>query len=485
MCSLYAEQLHQPRAHQVIWIVDRDAFGARSRPTDDGDRAGAHPERGGERTAYGLIGPAVHGGRGHRDHEGVPAEAATHAGARGARPDANDELHRAHCRGLRWAVMDCHYYDAGVCRSCTLMGTPYERQLADKQSVAAQLLAEHVGPTRWSEPFDSRESGFRNKAKLVVGGRPGEITLGILDATQTAVDLSECGLYEPGLQAAFAPLAHLIEDLRLLPYDVRKARGELKNLLVTHSPSGELMVRFVLRSERQAQRIADAVPAIGDFVDGVAVVSINLQPEHKAILEGPHERVLTARQSLSMELGQVRLHLRPNSFFQTNTDVAIGLYHQAQQWISQVAPDVVWDLYCGVGGFSLYAGAPGRRIFGAEISADAIASARQSASELAASESGGVGSFTFAAGDAAVMARDAGWPGPDLVIVNPPRRGIDARLAADLESSGASFLLYSSCNPVTLARDLTRLPSFHVEQARLFDMFPQTGHSEVLVLLQR
>lgn len=72
MCSLYAEQLHQPRAHQVIWIVDRDAFGARSRPTDDGDRAGAHPERGGERTAYGLIGPAVHGGRGHRDHEASP-----------------------------------------------------------------------------------------------------------------------------------------------------------------------------------------------------------------------------------------------------------------------------------------------------------------------------------------------------------------------------------------------------------------------------
>ncbi|MCB1300414.1 MAG: 23S rRNA (uracil(747)-C(5))-methyltransferase, partial [Tetrasphaera sp.] len=116
--------------------------------------------------------------------------------------------------------MDCHYYDAGVCRSCTRMGMPYADQLRDKQSAAAAVLAAHVAPAAWRDPFAGTESGFRNKAKLVTGGAPGEVTVGILDARGRGVDLRDCGLYEAPLQAAMTPVVRIVEDLRLLPYDV-------------------------------------------------------------------------------------------------------------------------------------------------------------------------------------------------------------------------------------------------------------------------
>ncbi len=374
--------------------------------------------------------------------------------------------------------MDCHYYDAGVCRSCTRMGMPYADQLRDKQSAAAAVLAAHVAPAAWRDPFAGTESGFRNKAKLVTGGAPGEVTVGILDARGRGVDLRDCGLYEAPLQAAMTPVVRIVEDLRLLPYDVPKRRGELKHLLLTTSPAGELMVRFVLRSTGQLARIRDALPRLLSEVPGTRVVSANIQPEHKAVIEGADEIVLTDDDTLPMDLDGIRLHLRPNSFFQTNTSVTKGLYRQAREWISDLDPTVVWDLYCGVGGFALNAAGPGRRVFGSEVSAEAIASARISAAERG-------GEVHFEAGDSARVLAESGWPAPDLVIVNPPRRGLDADLAAQIENGPAAYLLYSSCNPQTLARDLDRMPSFQVRAARLFDMFPQTTHAEVLILAGR
>ncbi|MFL6062037.1 MAG: methyltransferase domain-containing protein, partial [Marmoricola sp.] len=137
----------------------------------------------------------------------------------------------------------------------------------------------------------------------------------------------------------------------------------------------------------------------------------------------------------------------------------------------------VWDLYCGVGGFALNLAAPGRSVTGVETSAEAVASARTAADRL------GVEAL-FVAADAtdwALGQRDA----PDLVVVNPPRRGIGEELAGWLDGSRAEYVLYSSCNPETLARDLAAMPGFAAVGARVFDMFPHTDHVEVLTLLRR
>ncbi|MFX0539524.1 methyltransferase domain-containing protein [Ornithinimicrobium sp. Y1847] len=400
--------------------------------------------------------------------------------------------------------MQCDYFDAGVCRSCTLMGVPYAVQLADKGTHLREVLAGQVAESVWLDSFPNTESRFRNRAKLVVAGRKGAPTLGILDEQGRGVDLRHCGLYEPGLAEAVPILAELISGSGLTPYDVPTRQGELKHLLVTHSPDGELMIRFVLRSPGQQRRVEELIPTLHAALPGTRVVSVNLQPEHKAVLEGEQEEVLTEADTLPMRVNDITLHLRTRSFFQTSTAVAAALYSQAREWAvdlnhdpatacGDLSPAKVLDLYCGVGGFALHLAAPGREVFGVEVSPEAVTSARTSAAELLSTGAPDrPEQVSFEIGDAAAylgpgLTRGSGTIGErgwDLVVVNPPRRGIGP-LAATLEASEVERVIYSSCNASTLARDLAQMPSYRVVAARLFDMFPQVHHHEVMVDLRQ
>lgn len=370
--------------------------------------------------------------------------------------------------------VQCDYFDAGVCRSCTLMGVDYDAQLAGKVAHAETLLAPWAD-AEWLPPMRSRPEAFRNKAKMVVGGTVEHPTLGILDAAGRGVDLQGCGLYPDELRAAFPAVARFVTLARLEPYDVPARRGELKHVLLTRAPDGRLMVRFVLRSQEAVARIRKHLPTLRADLPTLAVASVNVLPEHKAVLEGDLEIPLTEQQTLTMDVDGVALHLRPRSFFQTNTDVTAALYRQAAQWVATSAPTSVWDLYCGVGGFALHLRAP--HVVGVETSEEAVVSARATAAGLGHPA-------TFVAADATAWALAQPAP-PDLVVVNPPRRGIGPQLAGWLEDSGVERVVYSSCNAVSLARDLAAMPSLAVREARLFDMFPQTTHYEVAVLLER
>lgn len=379
----------------------------------------------------------------------------------------------------------CDYFDAGRCRSCALLDQPYEAQLGDKQREVAALLP--TPAAGWSEPVASAPAEFRNKAKMVVGGTAAAPTLGILDETFTGVDLRECRLHTRGLHDALPVLAEFIGRADLAPYDVGQRRGELKHLLVTESPAGELMVRFVCRSQEPVARLRKHLPWLLERLP-VAVATVNLQPAHKAVLEGEREIVLTRAATLAMPLGSSRgsvtLHLRPQSFFQTNTAMATALYGEAVAWVADLAPASVWDLYCGVGGFALHLAGdgttPGPAVTGVEISNEAVRSAEHSATVA------GLSDVVFKAGDATTYAVNAAAADlPDLVVVNPPRRGIGDQLAGWLETSGVTHVLYSSCNARTLAADLAAMPSFAPVRGRLLDMFPNTRHYEVLVLLSR
>jgi len=371
----------------------------------------------------------------------------------------------------------CAYYDSGRCRSCTLLEWPYERQLADKQRSVEELLAGHAD-LEWLAPARSAQLGFRNKAKMVVTGTAEDPALGVLRPDGTGMDLRGCPLHTPGIRAALPVLAGFVTAARLAPYDVGARRGELKHLLVTESPDGELMVRFVLRSTEAETRVRKHLPRLVDELPGLAVASINVQPEHKAVLEGEREILLTDRETLRMRVNEIDLHLRPQSFFQTNTTMATTLYRDARAWVGEVGPASVWDLYCGVGGFALHLAGPGRRVTGVEVSAEAVASARLTAAEA------GLRDVDFVADDATAYALVAGGA-PDLVVVNPPRRGTGPELAGWLEASGAEHVVYSSCNAHSLARDLRAMPSLVPVRGRVLDMFPNTGHYEVLTLLQR
>ena len=346
------------------------------------------------------------------------------------------------------------------------MGIPYDAQLARLDEQTRALLADRIAADVWLAPVPNVEQGFRNKAKLVVAGSRGAPTLGIHDGGGLGVDLRDCGLYEPGLNEAVLEFADFVGAAGFTPYNVNTRSGELKHLILTHSPDGELMARFVFRSEGQTRKLA---ALLGELPTNTKVVTVNIQPEHKAVLEGEQEQVLTDQTQLPMRVNDLVLQLGPKSFFQTSTPMAARLYARARDWVAGANPEMVADLYCGVGGFAHHVAAPSRQVHGVELSAEAIECARLV----------GTPGVTFEVADADRLA----VPDADLVIVNPPRRGI-GELAEALETTGVERVIYSSCNPKSLARDLARLASYEVEQVQLFDMFPQTEHCEILVLLR-
>ncbi len=139
----------------------------------------------------------------------------------------------------------------------------------------------------------------------------------------------------------------------------------------------------------------------------------------------------------------------------------------------------MWDLFCGVGGFGLHCATPEMQLTGIEITAEAIACAKQSAQQL------GLKHVHFQALDSTQFATGQGNV-PELVLVNPPRRGIGKALCDYLSRMAPDYILYSSCNAAqTMAKDIARLPGYRIERVQLFDMFPHTAHYEVLTLLRR
>ncbi|CNB98820.1 23S rRNA methyluridine methyltransferase [Yersinia frederiksenii] len=372
--------------------------------------------------------------------------------------------------------MHCAQYTAGSCRSCQWLDKPYPQQLTDKQHHLESLLSGHA-VAQWLDPVFGRESAFRNKAKMVVSGSVERPLLGMLHRDGTAVDLCDCPLYPASFAAIFAVLKIFIARAGLTPYNVARKRGELKFLLLTESTySGELMLRFVLRSEAKLAQLRAALPWLQQQLPQLAVISANIQPVHMAILEGEQEIALTKQQALPELFNQVPLFIRPQSFFQTNPQVAASLYATARQWVRELNIDSMWDLFCGVGGFGLHCADTDTQLTGIEISAEAIACARQSADQL------GLKNVNFAALDSTRFAT-AEAQVPQLVLVNPPRRGIGSELCRYLSQMAPKFILYSSCNAETMAKDIGQLADYRIERVQLFDMFPHTSHYEVLTLL--
>ncbi|KYK82525.1 23S rRNA (uracil-5-)methyltransferase [Aggregatibacter actinomycetemcomitans serotype e str. SC936] len=388
-------------------------------------------------------------------------------------------------------MIPCEHYRRGDCRSCQWLEMPYAAQLERKTAhLQQQLHGLNTSRLTWFNPFQSAPTAFRNKAKMVVSGAVERPVLGILPnprAPRSAVDLCDCPLYPQRFQAIFPILKDFIARAGLVPYNVAKQKGELKHILLTESQhSHQLMLRFVLRSESKLPLIRRELPALRQKLPQLAVISVNIQPQNAAILEGEKEIFLTEQHTLPESFNGIPLFIRPQGFFQTNPQVAERLYGTAQQWIQELPINTLWDLFCGVGGFGLHClhtlqqRHPQKtiRLTGIEISASAIAAASLSAQQLGLAEQ-----VCFQSLDAANFALTQAEK-PDLVIVNPPRRGIGKTLAEFLNAMQPHFILYSSCNAETMGKDLQSLTHYQPEKIQLFDMFPHTAHYEVLVLLK-
>lgn len=372
-------------------------------------------------------------------------------------------------------AIPCADYQAGRCRSCARLPQPYAAQLAEKDREARALL-DPQGLAEWRAPVHGRIAAFRNKAKFAVTGSSTAVNFGLPDGT----DLAGCPLYPPLIGDSLVAFRELIAQARIPPYDIAARRGELKYLLLScDSNAAQLMARFVLRSTEALPRLRKALPALQAALPSLRVVSVNLQPEPKAILEGPTEILLSAADHLPLVVNGIPLQLTPQAFFQTHPDVAAALYANARDWVGELAGPVAQaaDLYCGIGGFALHLAPQVGAMLGIERSAAAIAAARCSAAAL------GLEQVRFIAGEVDAELQQL-TRGLDLLIVNPPRRGLDPGLRHWIAEHRPRWLLYSSCNPATLARDLGELSRYRLRRAQVHDMFPHTGHYEILGLAE-
>lgn len=386
-------------------------------------------------------------------------------------------------------LANCSHFKCGDCTSCQWLEKPYQSQLADKEADLKRLISPFIlqNKTEILPLVASPISHFRNKAKMVVSGSVERPILGILKDQhdpQSGVDLTDCLLYPASFYGLFPILKDFIGRAGLVPYNIKKKKGELKYILITESQYNQsLMLRFVVRSESKRALVERELPHLLEKLPPNSVVSLNIQPQHAAVLEGETEIFLTERKVIEENFNSVPLFIRPQGFFQTNPTVASQLYLTAQQWVENLPIKKCWDLFCGVGGFGLHCTKALQKkgidveLTGIEISASAIESATKSAATLALER------VRFISLDSAKFALNENGTPPDLVIVNPPRRGIGQSLAEFLNNLGSTYLIYSSCNAQSMAKDFESLTHYELCKVQLFDMFAHTSHYETLTLL--
>lgn len=388
-------------------------------------------------------------------------------------------------------MLTCTHFQVGNCSSCQWIEKPYLAQLTEKETEFKRLISPFIlqNITEIQPLVRSHTSHFRNKAKMVVSGSVERPILGILKdlkEPQSGSDLTDCPLYPKAFETLFPILKDFIGRAGLVPYNIAKKKGELKYILVTQSQYNQsIMLRFVVKSEAKRALIERELPKLLEKLPTRSVVSLNIQPRHAAVIEGETEIFLTEQTTLEEHFNDVPLFIRPQGFFQTNPQVASKLYHTAQQWVAELPIKKMWDLFCGVGGFGLHCANtlskrnPDFELTGIEISPSAIASATKSAEKL------GLKNVKFASLDSSKFALNEQGKTPDLVIVNPPRRGIGKPLAEFLNDLSSPYLIYSSCNANSMVKDFDLLTNYQLVKAQLFDMFPHTSHYEALTLLTK
>jgi len=376
----------------------------------------------------------------------------------------------------------CPYFSARTCSSCSLLAIEPGKRIAVKESLVRSALSNYSVTPQAVESIRIPTSpwGSRCKTKVSVTGTTETPIIGIVRSDLSSQDLSECPLTPPHVQALFVTLRHIIQDAKLPPYDIQGRTGELKNIIVmSNHDTSEGILRFVLRSSEAIPRIRKSVAKIQAYHPWVTVVSCNLQPIPAAILEGPDEEILTERRAMEVAYNNLSLSFMPQSFMQVTHEIAAALYSRAAAYVRENSFLHALDLFCGVGGFSLSIAPFVRTITGVEVSQMAVESARSSAARL------GVPHASFFADDVESFLKNTLSETIDLVIVNPPRRGLSEGIRNELLRMSPSTIIYSSCDPDTFARDLLHLTKrYTLKLIAPFDMFAMTDHCEVLGILE-
>jgi 23S rRNA (uracil1939-C5)-methyltransferase len=384
-----------------------------------------------------------------------------------------------------------------ICGGCRFQDLAYEEQLAHKMRQVEECLA-HIGGVKVASrsvlPAANRFH-YRNKMEYSFGrDAEGRLILGLhrRGFFDRSFDLERCHIATPTSSAIVAFVREAARREGLAPYDTRRHEGLLRYLAVREGArTGQVMVNLVATEAhpvfpRIAEEIRAAFPA-------VASVVLNLTRRKAQVAVGEEERVLSGSATILETLGGLTFEISSGSFFQTNTEQAERLLEAALEGLALAGSERVLDVYAGTGTFTLPIARRAAEAIGIESSEVAVRDAERNASR------NGIGNARFWTGEAMEVLRDRlglghrdpsrpfARPAIDAVLVDPPRAGLHPGVASRLIHLGAPRLVYVSCNPSTLGRDLALLceSRYRVRWVQPVDMFPHTPHIECVASLER
>ncbi|WP_224982904.1 23S rRNA (uracil(1939)-C(5))-methyltransferase RlmD [Geomonas agri] len=373
-----------------------------------------------------------------------------------------------------------------ACDGCGLMQMNYPAQLTWKKGLVARQIRKYpsLSDAVIHDTIASpNELGYRNTAKLVVAGKNIDPVIGIYRRnSHDVLEIADCALHHPLINKVVKAAKAGIKKGKVQIYNPKSEMGLLRYLVVrVAEQSNKVMVVFVTTDEgynemhHLAKFIQQAVPE-------VAVVAQNINTSTGNVIFGHKDRSITKAQTLKAYIGDKSFNLSPHSFFQVNSGAARIIYEKVRDFARLTGKERVIDLYCGIGGISLFLADRAREVVGIEVVDAAVADATANAAMNRADN------CSFEAGDAVHLIDEIGEEGgADLIVLNPPRKGCDEKVLKSVASIKPQRIIYVSCSPETLARDLDILAGLGYKTLEIqpVDMFPQTVHVEDVALLEK
>lgn len=373
------------------------------------------------------------------------------------------------------------------CGGCTLQHLRYEAQLEFKRTLVSDALAKIGGLNNIEvDPVIGMENprNYRNKAQYPVQFFGGKVISGFFSRrSHDVVDIKDCGIQDAESIAVKEVLRNFIKYKNISVYDEKTGKGLVRYIITRKGfTSGEVMVALVLNGSKipfedvLIKELIKKIPAIKSIVINVNRVGTNT-------VLGAQNITIFGQEYITDKIGKYDFRISPKSFFQVNPVQTEMLYRKVVEFASLNNESTVFDIYSGVGTISLFLSENAKHVYGIESVKEAVDDAEKNA------KLNGINNVNFIYGSAETAVKELYDKGirPDTVVVDPPRKGCDESVLESIVKIQPNRIVYVSCNPATLARDLKYLTArgFEVKEVQPVDMFPHTEHVETVVLMSR
>lgn len=379
---------------------------------------------------------------------------------------------------------DCPSYPR--CGGCTFRHLDYAEECRIKLQRVNDAMKRIGGIDIEAEGFIAAENPdrYRNKAQLPFGNEGNRAIFGFYaERSHRIVPFTDCRLQPEIFNAIAQATANFINDTPNDIYDETTGKGRFRHLYIRRGfATGEIMVCAVVnanglaREDEFIRRIRAVSPEIKSII-------INTNRERTNVIMGAKCRTAWGKDTISDILCGVKFEISPLSFYQVNREQAEKLYNRGREYAGLTGKEVLFDIYCGTGTIGLSMAASASALYGIEIIPDAVENARRNAA------ANRIDNTEFICADAAEGVGQLKKRGisPDVVIIDPPRKGCSTDIIALIDEMSPERVVYISCDPATLARDIARFAEYGWKAQRLtaVDMFPRTANVETVVLMSR